>query len=111
VKELLKNFGLEDSKPICTPMVTKCKLTQEDNSPKENQTKYRSMIGGFLYLTKTRLDIMNVICMVAIFQFDPKESHVVVVKRIFRYLKRTIYIGLWYPKDDDFTLSAFIDVD
>ena len=34
VKELLKKFGMDDSKPVCTPMVTGCKLTQNDNSPK-----------------------------------------------------------------------------
>jgi hypothetical protein len=42
---------------------------------------------------------------------DPKESHVVIVKRIFRYLKGTIDFRLRYPKDEDFTLSDFTDVD
>nr|GEY65744.1 retrovirus-related Pol polyprotein from transposon TNT 1-94 [Tanacetum cinerariifolium] len=33
------------------------------------------------------------------------------VKRIFRYLKGTIKLGLWYPKDSGFDLTAYSDVD
>nr|GFD02289.1 retrovirus-related Pol polyprotein from transposon TNT 1-94 [Tanacetum cinerariifolium] len=33
------------------------------------------------------------------------------VKRIFRYLKRTINLGLWYPKDSGFDLTAYSDAD
>lgn len=39
------------------------------------------MISGWLYLTTTREDIMHVVCLVAIFQEDPRESHVVIVKK------------------------------
>jgi len=111
VKEFLKKFGMEDSKPVCTPMVTGYKLSKTDESPKTNKKKYSSMIGGLLYLTQTRLDIMHVVCLVARFQADPRESHVMAVKRILRYLKGTPDHGLWYPKDNDFTLSAYTDVD
>ena len=72
-------------------MVTGCKLTIEDDSLKANYKRYISMIGGFLYLTQTRPNIMNVVCIVARFQANPKESHVTVVKRIFRNLKGTTY--------------------
>nr|GEY98184.1 hypothetical protein [Tanacetum cinerariifolium] len=33
------------------------------------------------------------------------------VKRIFRYLKGTINLGLWYPKDSGFDLTAYLDAD
>jgi hypothetical protein len=42
-----------------------------------DQRIYRSMIGGLLYLTATRPDIMHDAFLVAIFQEDPKETHVV----------------------------------
>lgn len=66
VKELVKKFCFKDSTPIGTPMVIRCKLTKDDYSLKANQTRYRSMIGGFLYLTQTIPNIMNVVCHVAI---------------------------------------------
>ena len=102
---------MEDSKPMNTPMTTRCKLSKDDDSPKTDQTKYRSMIGGLLYLTQTRPDIMQVVGLVARFQADPRESHVMAIKRIFRYLKGTVEYGLWYPRDHDFSLHAYIDVD
>ena len=45
IKQILKKFGLEDSKPINTPMVTGHKLSKNDESAEVNQTMYRSMIG------------------------------------------------------------------
>jgi hypothetical protein len=45
------------------------------------------------------------------FQADPKESHVLAVKRIFRYLKGTKEFGLWYPKGKDLSLIAYTDAD
>jgi hypothetical protein len=57
-----------------------------------------SMIGSLLYVTTSRPDIMQAVGKVARFQATPKESHVLVGKRIFRYLKGTKEFGLWYPK-------------
>ena len=45
IKEILKTFGLEDSKPVSTPMVTGHKLSKNDEFVEVNQTMYRSMIG------------------------------------------------------------------
>ena len=45
VREILKTFGLEDSKPVSTPMVTTHKLSKNDDLAEVNQTLYRSMIG------------------------------------------------------------------
>ncbi|GKB09420.1 retrovirus-related pol polyprotein from transposon TNT 1-94 [Tanacetum coccineum] len=41
------------------------------------------------------------------YQTNPKESHLVAVKRIFRYLKGTPNLGLWYPKGSGFDLEAY----
>ncbi|GJZ01054.1 retrovirus-related pol polyprotein from transposon TNT 1-94 [Tanacetum coccineum] len=45
------------------------------------------------------------------YQANPKESHLVAVKRIFRYLKRTPNLGLWYIKGSGFDLKAYSDSD
>lgn len=92
-------------------MVTGCKLSKNDESPKANHSLYRSMVGGLLYLTLTRPDIMYDVCMAARYQVDLKESHVTVIKRIFRYLKGTMDYGLWYPKKDDLMLCDYTDAD
>ena len=69
------------------------------------------MIGSLLYLTASRPDIMYSVCLCARFQPCPKESHLSAVKRIFRYLKGTMNIDLWYPKGDNFELIGFSNAD
>lgn len=59
VKELLKKFGLDNAKPVGTPMVIGCKLAKDDDCSKANQTRYISIIGDLLYFTQTRSDIIN----------------------------------------------------
>ncbi|GKA12797.1 hypothetical protein Tco_0692343, partial [Tanacetum coccineum] len=41
----------------------------------------------------------------------PTEKHLTIVKRVFRYLKGTINMGLWYPKDTRFDITASVDAD
>ena len=72
---------------------------------------YRGMIGFLLYLTASRPDIMYSVCLCARVQSCPKESHLSAVKRILRYLKRTMDIGLWYLKGDNFELIGFSNAD
>ena len=80
---------MEDCKPVITPMQTSCKLNKDDDSKSTDQRQYRSMIGSLLYVTASRPDVMQTVGQVAQFQVAPKESHVLAVKRIFRYLKGT----------------------
>jgi hypothetical protein len=91
-------------------MTVGCKLSKEDESKVVYPKHYRSMIGSLLYVTTSRPDVKQVVGMVDRFQATPKESHVQAVKRIFRYLKGTIDIGL-YPRNDSFTLKAYSNVD
>eukprot|EP00253_Pinus_taeda_P006390 PITA_06390 len=88
-----------------------CSLSANDDSSAVHQPTYRSMIGSLLYLTGTRPDIMHVVGIVGRFQANPKEAHLQVVKRIFKYLQGTQNYGLWYPRDTDLTLHAYIDAD
>ena len=50
-------------------------------------------------------------CLCAHFQSSPKESHLIAVKRILRYLSGTINLGLWYPKHTSFDLISYTDAD
>jgi hypothetical protein len=111
LREMLKIFQMEESKPVGTPMVTGCKLSKDDDSPDVDQSSYRSMIGIMLYITASLPNIMHVVGMVGRFQYAPKQSHLQAVKRIFRYLKETMTYGLWYPRNQNFQLTAYSDAD
>jgi hypothetical protein len=69
------------------------------------------MIGILLYVTTSRPDVMQSVGQVARFHAAQKESHVLAVKRIFRYLKGIREFGLWYPKGKDLSRIAYIDAD
>nr|GEV37108.1 retrovirus-related Pol polyprotein from transposon TNT 1-94 [Tanacetum cinerariifolium] len=74
-------------------------------------TLYRGMIGSLMYLTTNRLDLIYVVCLCARHLAKPTERHLQAIKRIFRYLKGTINMGLWYSKDSGMSLTAYADAD
>ncbi|GJY06781.1 integrase, catalytic region, zinc finger, CCHC-type containing protein [Tanacetum coccineum] len=76
-----------------------------------DSTKYRGIIGTLLYLTASRPDIMFSVCLCARFQEAPKTSHLEAVKCIFRYIKGTTHLGLWYPKGTDIETVVYADSD
>nr|GEU89908.1 hypothetical protein [Tanacetum cinerariifolium] len=76
-----------------------------------DQMKYRSMAGALMYLTASRPDIVHATCYCARYQAKLTEKHLIAVKLIFWYLKDTIHMRLWYPKDTSFELTSFSDLD
>ena len=108
---MLKKFWMKHCKLVSTLIITSCKLSKDDESEEVDQRFYRSMISSLLYVTTWRLDVLQVVGQVARFQETPKETHVLVVKRIFRYLKGTIDFVIWYPKGNELTLVSYTDAD
>ena len=74
IKDMLKKFGMDDSKAISTPMGTSGSLDSDASSNMVDQKMYRSMIGSLLYVTALRPDVMFSVCMCARFQASPRES-------------------------------------
>nr|GFA21441.1 retrovirus-related Pol polyprotein from transposon TNT 1-94 [Tanacetum cinerariifolium] len=96
---------------VPTPMVEQAKLKLDLVGKPVDHSDYQSMIGSLMYVTSSRPDIMFATCMCARYQANPNGHHVSAVKMIFCYLKGTINLGLWYPKDSRFDLTAYSDAD
>ncbi|KAI3696663.1 hypothetical protein L6452_29123 [Arctium lappa] len=111
ISDILRKYQMEQSSSMKTPMSTTLKLHSDPDGKDVNATIYRGMIGSLMYLTASRPDIMFSTFLCARFQSKPKESHLAAVKRIFRYLKGTADLGLWYPKETGFELTAYSDAD
>nr|GFB42374.1 hypothetical protein [Tanacetum cinerariifolium] len=111
VLEIQKKYGMESCDPVSTPMEIKDKLDLDQNGTLVDATKYRSMIVALMYLTSSRPDIVHATCLCDRYQAKPTEKHLKEVKRIFRYLRRTVNTGLWYTKDSGFELTGFSDAD
>jgi len=75
IKDMLKKFGMEDAKSISTPMGTNGSLDYDLSGHTVDQKIYWSMIESLLYVIASRSDIMFSVCMCAIFQASPRESH------------------------------------
>jgi hypothetical protein len=102
---------MDNSKPIKTPKAINAHLDLNEGGNSLYLKFYRSMIGSLLYLTASRPNIIFSVCMCARFQASPKEWHMMVVKRILRYLRQTPNLGLWYPKGAQFILIGYSDSD
>nr|GFA36394.1 hypothetical protein [Tanacetum cinerariifolium] len=111
VLEILNKYGMESYDPVGTPMEIKNKLDLDQNGTTVDATKYRSMTGDLMYLTSSRPDIAHANCLCARYQAKPTEKHLKEVKRIFRYLRGTVNMRLWYTKDSGFELTEFSDAD
>ncbi|GJU55965.1 retrovirus-related pol polyprotein from transposon TNT 1-94 [Tanacetum coccineum] len=109
--ETLKKYGMDLSDPVDTPMVDRLKLDEDLMGIPVDQTRFRGMVGSLMYLTGSRPDLVFAVCMCARYQAKPTKKHIEDIKRVFRYLKGTIHMGLWYPKDNAMSLTAYADAD
>ncbi|GKC49738.1 hypothetical protein Tco_1072483 [Tanacetum coccineum] len=108
--DLLKKHGMEKCDTISRPIAT-AKLDADLHGTHVDQTKYHSMIGGLMYLNASRPDIAFATFVCARYQAHPTKKHLKEIKRIFRYLRETINMGLWYSKHSGFELIAYSDAD
>nr|GEW05470.1 putative ribonuclease H-like domain-containing protein [Tanacetum cinerariifolium] len=111
VHELLNKFNLGSVRMETTPYeAPKPKSKNESDSP-VNVQLYRSMIGSLMYLTTSRPDIMFAVSACSRHQVTPTTSNLEAVKKIFKYLKGQLKLGLWYPKESPLVLEAYNDCD
>ncbi|GKE36310.1 hypothetical protein Tco_1459715 [Tanacetum coccineum] len=99
------------SDPVDTPMVDRLKLDEDLLGIPVDQTRFRGMVGSLMYLTASRPDLVFAVCMCARYQAKPTKKHLEAIKHVFRYLKGTINMGLWYPKDNAMSLTAYANAD
>ena len=102
---------MAECKPCDTPLSSCLKLSKSGADPFEDPTLYRSTIGALQYLTHTRPDIAFVVNKLSQFLVSPSLVHWQVCKRVMRYLKGTIHIGLWFKPASSLTLEAYSDAD
>ena len=88
-ESILKKFGMEECKPISTPVDVSSKLTcATENDDCIDQQRYQSAIGSLMYLSvSTRPDISYAVSSLARFSSKPSKEHWTTLKRLLRYLK------------------------
>lgn len=103
---------MQDCKLISTPMASKGNISCTHGTALPEPTVYRQLVGALQYLTMTRLDISYVVQHVFQFFGSTTDVHHEVMKRILRYLKSTLDIGLPIRRSTDSSfLVAYSDAD
>jgi hypothetical protein len=111
MKDLMKKFNMADLKPMSTLMNTGTVLDPVENGEAIDQKEYRRMIGSLLYHMTTQSDIQFTVCLCAYFQASPCSLYWTAVQQIFRYLKYTLKIGIWYSTSSSLDFVGFSDAD
>ncbi|XP_073360778.1 uncharacterized protein [Aegilops tauschii subsp. strangulata] len=111
--ELLVRMGMKDCKPSPTPLPSSEKISAFEGQPlkEEEITKYRSAVGALQYLTLTRPDISFAVNKVCQYLHAPTTVHWTAVKRIVRYIRYTVSLGLQVKRSNSTLVSAFSDAD
>ncbi|KAL7582697.1 hypothetical protein Lser_V15G42892 [Lactuca serriola] len=100
-KKLLEKTGMLECNPTETPMEHNLELTKDESGKPVDATEYRSIVGGLRYLCHTRPDISYAVGVVSRFLERPTEQHNHAVKRILRYIKGTLNLGLVYTRSKE----------
>ena len=86
-------------------------LTEGESLNQEDNTSYRSIVGALQYLTLTRPDLAFSVNKICQFLHAPTTEHWTAAKRILRYVKDTLQLGITFTKYPSTFLSAFTDAD
>ena len=110
--DILKRFGMEECKPARTPMAVAVSIEEKENPDHEmTGIPYMNAVGALIYLTVlTRPDLAFAVSKVAQHNQNPTMEAWTAVKRIFRYLKGTLELGLLYGTGGE-ALVAYCDAD
>lgn len=112
-ENLLKNFGMQDCKPVDTPADISTKLVKATEQEScIDQHLYQSAVGSLMYLSvSTRPDIAYAVGNLARFSSKPTKDHWTALKRVLRYLKGTVNYGILYSQKRSGDSIGFSDSD
>ena len=102
---------MTDCKPCSTPVDTQAKLSTDLGDPVADPTTYRSLAGALQYLTFIRPDLTYAVQQVYLHMHDPRESHLAALKRLLRYVRGTVDLGLELHRSSFAELVVYTDAD
>jgi histone deacetylase 1/2 len=113
VQDVLARVGMVDCKGSHTPLSSSEKITAHEGEllGRDDSTKYRRMVGALQYLTLTGPDLSYDVNKVCQYLHAPTTLHWTTAKRILRYVKHTVGLGITFMKSTSTLVSAFSDAD
>jgi len=115
IRQILKRFGMESSKPVFTPLAPgACLVKAADMEDGDVDLKlYQAMVGSKMYaMLCTCPDLAYAIQQLSQFNSNPTNAHVQAAKRALRYLQGSQTTGLVYSKHNgNIMIQAYCDAD
>ncbi|XP_017973578.1 PREDICTED: uncharacterized mitochondrial protein AtMg00810 [Theobroma cacao] len=102
---------MEKCKAVDTPLASNYRLTKDDGTLNAESLMCKSIIESLLYLTASRPDIMFSASLLSRFMQSPSQTHFAATKRVLRYIKGTVDLGLKFEKKKSFVLMRYCDSD
>lgn len=110
--EVLAIFGMEDNNVVKNPIVPGTKLHKDEGCVTIHEILSKQVVGSLVYLTIIRPHMMFGVSLISKFMVRPTMAHWFAAKRISRYLKGTINMGIFYMKqENNLKLISFTDSD
>jgi hypothetical protein len=111
MREILEKFKMDSCNSVNTPIETSIKLSKEGDGRVIEPTLYKILVGRLKYLTITRPYIVYRVGLVSRYMETQMETHWLTAKRILRYIKGTLNLGLFYAYGDEAKLVGYSDSD
>jgi hypothetical protein len=102
---------MTDCKPCSTPVDTQAKVSATLGDSMTDPTAYRSLAGALQYLTFTKSDLTYALQQICLHMHDPRESHLVALKRLLHYVRGTVDFGLVLHQSPSAELVVYTDAD
>lgn len=102
---------MKDCNSVSTPTELGLKLTKNGAGKKVDAALNKQIVGRLMYLTSTRPDIMDAVSLISRYMENPTEVHLLIAKRIFRYLKGIADFGILYKNGGQSSLIGFSNSD
>lgn len=112
IQKLLKNYSMENCRPVSTPLDPKYQVKCENNDCKlADQVQYQSLIGSLMYIAiHTRPDILHSVSKLSQMNNKPHSEHMNAAKRVLKYLHATQAMSLHYKRTGE-PINCFADAD
>lgn len=111
ITDIIKDLNLDNARPVSSPLPKGLGISTDLGEALEEPEHYRKIVRRLLYLNITRPDLPYATQHLSQFLSCPRTSHLQVAMYVVRYLKSTIYLGLFYSTNTDLQLTAYSDSD
>lgn len=108
---IVRRFNMQDAKELAIPF-DRATALETESKPIGKDVPYRQAVGCLLFLSQvTRPDLSYAVSYVSRYLSNPTVAHWIMVKRIIRYINKTIDFGLYYKTENNSDFSVYTDAD